>query len=114
MGNSDIGIGFTPSELLNFIKTDISITICDLRKKEEFAKGHIKKSILVKYAEGSLIDVPKHSKIILISKDNEQSKQMAIALRSHDIDAYYLIGGINNWPYRLYFTNISYVGTGYP
>ena len=113
MKNSDIGIGFTSSELLNFIKTDNNITIYDLRKKEEFAKGHIKKSSLVKYAEGSLIDVPKHSKIILISKDDEQSKQMVIALRSHDIDAYYLIGGINNWPYGLYFTNISYVGTKY-
>ena len=85
-----------------------------MRKKEEFAKGHIKKSGLIKYTEGSLIDVPKHSKIILISKDDKQSQQMALALRSHDIDAYYLIGGINNWPYRLYFTNISYVGTGYP
>lgn len=112
MENSDIGL--TPSELLNFIKTDNDIVIYDLRKKEEFAKGHIKKSSLVNYTEGSLIDVPKHSKIILISKDDEQSRQMAIALRSHDIDAHYLIGGINNWPYRLYFTNISYVGTEYP
>ncbi|MBS3921851.1 MAG: rhodanese-like domain-containing protein [Nitrosarchaeum sp.] len=114
MESFDAGKGFTSSELLNFINTDNNIIICDLRKKEEFAKGHIKKSSLVKYAEGSLIDVPKHSKIILISKDDEQSKQMVSALRSHDIDAYYLIGGINNWPYRLYFTNISYVGTGYP
>lgn len=112
MENFDIGL--TPSELLNFIKTDNNIAIYDLRKKEEFAKGHIKRSSLVKYVEGRLIDVPKHSKIILISKNDEQSKQMAIALRSNDIDAYYLIGGINNWPYRLYFTNISYVGTGYP
>ncbi|MEC4848437.1 MAG: hypothetical protein RI100_04540 [Nitrosarchaeum sp.] len=35
-------------------------------KQEEFAKGYIKKSILVKYDEGSLFDVSKHSKIILI------------------------------------------------
>lgn len=111
MENFDIGL--TPSELLNFIKTDNNIAIYDLRKKEEFAKGHIKKSRLVKYVEGRLIDVPKHSKIILISKDDKQSKQMTITLRSHDIDANYLIGGINNWPYRLYFTNISYVGTEY-
>jgi len=36
MENFDIGL--TPSELLNFIKTDNNITIYDLRKKEEFAK----------------------------------------------------------------------------
>ncbi|MCV0411644.1 rhodanese-like domain-containing protein [Nitrosarchaeum sp.] len=113
MKNSNAEIGFTSSELLNLIKTDNNIVIYDLRKKEEFAKGYIKKSSLVKYTEGSLIDISKHSKIILISKDDEQSKQMVISLRSHDIDAYYLIGGINNWPYRLYFTNISYVGTKY-
>ncbi|QLH10727.1 rhodanese-like domain-containing protein [Nitrosarchaeum sp. AC2] len=111
MENFDIGL--TPSELLNFIKTDNNIALYDLRKKEEFAKGHIKKSRLVKYVEGRLIDVPKHSKIILISKDDKQSKQITITLRSHDIDVHYLIGGINNWPYRLYFTNISYVGTEY-
>ena len=114
MINSDICIGFTESELLDLIKNDSNITICDLRKKEEFAKGHIKKSILANYAEESLLDVPKHSKVILISKDEEQSKKIAAVLRSNDIDAYYLIGGITNWPYRLYYTNISYVGTGYP
>lgn len=114
MINSDIRIGFTESELLDLIKNDSDITICDLRKKEEFAKGHIKKSILAKYTEESLLDVPKHSKVILISKCEEQSKKMAMALRSNDIDAYYLIGGIASWPYRLYYTNISYVGTGYP
>jgi rhodanese-related sulfurtransferase len=114
MINSDICIGFTESELLDLIKNDNNILICDLRKKEEFAKGHIKKSILANYTEESLLDVPKHSKVILISKDEEQSKKIAATLRSNDIDAYYLIGGINNWPYRLYYTNISYVGTGYP
>jgi len=114
MINSDICIGFTESELLDLIENDSNILICDLRKKEEFAKGHIKKSILANYTEKSLLDVPKHSKVILISKDEEQSKKIAAALRSNDIDAYYLIGGINNWPYRLYYTNISYVGTGYP
>ncbi len=114
MENSDIEFGFTASELLDFIKNDNNFTICDLRKKEEFAKGHIKKSILAKYAENRLLDVPKHSKVILVSKDEDQSKKMVSALRPHNIDAYYLIGGINNWPYRLYYTNISYVGTGYP
>lgn len=114
MENSNIGFGFTASELLYFIKNDNYITICDLRKKEEFAKGHIKKSILAKYAENSLLDVPKHTKVILVSKDENQSKKMASVLRSHNIDSYYLIGGINNWPYGLYYTNISYVGTEYP
>jgi len=113
MKNSDTSFGLTDYELSDLIQHNGNLVIYDLRKKEDFAKGHIKKSILVQYHEENLLDIPKLSKIVLISKDEEQSKKMVTALRSHDIDAFYLIGGIKNWSKGLYYTNISYVGTGY-
>ena len=113
MENTDISFGLTECELYDLIQHDSNLVVCDLRKKEEFAKGHIKRSILVQYNEENLLDVPKLSKVVLISKDEEQSKNMANALRSHGIDALYLIGGIKNWSKGLYYTNISYVETGY-
>ncbi len=113
MNNSDTSFGLTEYDLSDLIQHDSNLVIYDLRKKEDFAKGHIKKSILIQYNEENLLDIPKLSKVILISKDEEQSKKMSIALRSHNIDAYYLIGGIKNWSKGLYYTNISYVGTGY-
>jgi rhodanese-related sulfurtransferase len=113
MKNSDASFGLTEYELSDLIQHDNDLVIYDLRKKEDFAKGHIKKSILAQYAEGNLIDIPKLSKIVLISKDEVQSKNMAASLRSNDIEAFYLIGGIKNWSKGFYYTNISYVGTGY-
>lgn len=113
MNNSDTSFGLTEYDLSDLIQHDSNLVIYDLRKKEDFAKGHIKKSTLIQYNEENLLDIPKLSKVVLISKDEEQSKKMSIALRSHNIDAYYLIGGIKNWSKGLYYTNISYVGTGY-
>jgi len=113
MKNSDTSFGLNESQLYDLIQHDDNLVICDLRKKEDFAKGHIKKSTLIQYNEENLLDIPKLSKVVLISKDEEQSKKMSIVLRSHDIDAFYLIGGIKNWSKGLYYTNISYVGTGY-
>ncbi|MGI0056342.1 MAG: rhodanese-like domain-containing protein [Nitrosarchaeum sp.] len=113
MENLGTSFGLTECELSDLIQHDGNLMIYDLRKKEEFAKGHIKKSIIMQYNKENLIDVPKLSKIVLISKDEEQSKNMANVLRSHGIDALYLIGGIKNWSKGLYYTNISYVGTGY-
>lgn len=113
MKNSDMSFGLTEYELSDLIQHNTNLVICDLRKKEDFAKGHIKKSTLVQYHEKNLIDIPKFSKIVLISKEEEQSKKMANVLRSNGIEAFYLIGGIKNWSKGLYYTNISYVGTGY-
>lgn len=113
MKTFDTSFGLTEHELSDLIQHEDNLVICDLRKKEDFAKGHIKKSILVQYDEENLLDIPKLSKVVLISKDEEQSKKMAVALRSKNIDAFFLIGGIKNWSRGLYYTNISYVGTGY-
>ena len=114
MKTSDTQFGLTESELFDLIFHNCNLVIYDLRKKEDFAKGHVKKSTLIQFDEKHLIDVSKSSQVVLVSKDEEQSKTMAIALRSHNIDAFYLIGGIKNWSKGFYYTNISYVGTGYP
>ncbi len=113
MENSNTSFGLTEYELSDLIQHDPHLIIYDLRKKEEFAKGHIKNSTPIQYTEENLLDVPKLSKVVLISKDEEQSKKMVNALRSHGIDTFYLIGGIKHWSHGLYYTNISYVGTGY-
>ena len=114
MNTSDTSFGISESELFDMINHDDNIVIYDLRKMDDFAKGHIKKSKLVQFDEKHLIDVSKSTKVVLVSKDEEQSKTMMAALRSHNIDAFYLIGGIKNWSKGFYYTNISYVGTGYP
>ncbi len=113
MSNED-SFGLTEFQLSDMVKTDSSLVICDLRKKEDFAKGHIKKSILVKYDEEKLLDVPQNSKPVLVSYSEEQSKKIVIMLRNHNIEAFFLIGGIKRWTQGFYCTNISYVGTGYP
>ena len=115
MSNEE-SLGLTEFQLSDLIKSDSSLVICDLRKKEDFAKGHIKKSILVKYDEEKLLDVPPNSDVVLVSYNEKQAKGMASALnRSQNIkNIHYLIGGIKNWTQGLYCTNISYVGTGYP
>ena len=106
--------GLTQFQLSDMSKNDSSVVVCDLRKKEDFAKGHIKKSILAKFDEEKLIDIPKNTKVVLVSYNDEQSKNMAIALRANNIEAYYLMGGISEYTLGLYCTNILYVGTGYP
>ena len=113
MSNDD-SLGLTEFQLSDMTKSDPSLVICDLRKKEDFAKGHIKKSILAKYDEDKLLDVPPNSNVVLVSYDEEQAKNMASALHSQNIKIHYLIGGIKNWTQGLYCTNVSYVGTGYP
>lgn len=107
-------LGLTEFQLLDMSKKYDSVVICDLRKKEDFAKGHIKNSIMVAFDEEKLLDVPKNSKVVLVGYDEEQSKQVATALRARNIEAYYLIGGISGFTSGLYCTNIFYVGTGYP
>jgi len=113
MSNED-SFGLTEFQLSDRAKTDSSLVICDLRKKEDFAKGHIKKSILANYDEEKLLDVPQNSKPVLVSYNEEQSKKMTSVLRNHNVEAFFLIGGIKRWTRGLYCTNISYVGTGYP
>jgi rhodanese-related sulfurtransferase len=113
MSNDD-SLGMTEFQLSDLSKTEPSLIVCDLRKKEDFAKAHIKKSKLAKFDETKLLDVPKNSKIVLVSYDEEQSKKIASVMRTHDIEAYYLIGGIRNYTRGLYCTNVFYVGTGYP
>ena len=114
MKNSDTLFGLTESELFDLICHGDDFIIYDLRKKEDFAKGHIKKSILIQFTEKVLVDTSKSSKTILVSKDEEQAKKMTTTLRSNGINAFYLIGGIKNWSKGFYYTNISYVGTDYP
>lgn len=114
MKDSVLSYGLTEKELSDLIYVGGELLIYDLRKKEDFAKGHIKKSILIQFDEENLINTSKSSKVVLVSKDEEQSKKMALSLRNQNIDAFYLIGGIKNWTLGLYCTNISYVGTGYP
>jgi rhodanese-related sulfurtransferase len=111
---TDDSLGLTELQLDDMLGSDHSLIVCDLRRKEDFAKGHIKHSVLAKYDEEKLLDVPQNARVVLVSYDEEQSKKMAYALYSHNIDAHYLIGGIRRWSRGLYYTNISYVGTGYP
>ena len=112
--SSEDSFGLTDFQLSDMSVNDSSIVICDLRKKEDFAKAHIKKSVLAEFNEEKLIDVAKNQKIVLVSYDDEQSKKVALALRANGINAYYLIGGISGYTLGLYCTNILYVGTGYP
>ncbi|MFB5605293.1 MAG: rhodanese-like domain-containing protein [Nitrosarchaeum sp.] len=112
MDNSDNSYGLTEYELSDLIQHDSNLLLYDLRKKEDFAKGHIKKSTLVQFNEKNLLNIPKSSKVVLISSDEEQSKMMTSVLRSNGITVFYLIGGIKKWSKGLYYTNISYVKTG--
>jgi hypothetical protein len=47
MPQEDFGV--TEFQLSEMLKHDSSVIAYDLRKKEDFSKGHIKKSTLVKF-----------------------------------------------------------------
>lgn len=106
--------GISESQLIEFRQTKPNILLIDLRKKEDFAKGHIKGSNILALDEEKILNIPEHTPIILISYEEKQSKIMANTLREKNFETYYLVGGLRNWSRGLYCTNISYVGTNYP
>lgn len=105
--------GLSESKLNELRKKNPDLVIFDLRKKEEFAKGHIKGSRLVEFDERELIKSSGKT-MVLVSKSEEQSKKLADILRSKNIESFFLIGGIKGWTRGLYCKNIEYVGTDYP
>ncbi len=107
-----MALGITESKLLE-LKSKNNVVVVDLRKKQDFAKAHIKGSILANYDEKSLLTVSGNPTVVLVSDNAEQSKNMANALHAQGFDVYFLEGGLKNWTRGFYCTNISYVGTNY-
>ena len=107
-------LGISENELLDLKKNNPNLILIDIRKKEDFAKAHIKGSQLMKLDEDTLLDVPKSSTIVLIGDSEHQSRIIAEKLHEKKFDIYYLVGGIKNWSRGFYCTNINYVGKNYP
>ena len=73
----------------------------DLRAKEEFEKSHIKGSVHVvcdsKAKERIMPNIPKGTKIVLISKIDESAKGVAKTMTENELDECYLSGGFSAW-----------------
>lgn len=95
-------------------KNNQNLVLLDIRKKEDFAKAHIKGSQLIEFDENSILNVPKNNIVVLVGDSEKQTQTIAEKLRKKNFDAYYLVGGIKSWTMGFYCTNINYVGTDYP
>lgn len=82
-----------------------NIIILDVRTKEEYLKGHIKKSILIPYDEihyyAPLYLTDKTQTILVYCRTGRRSKIAAKALIMMGYENVYEFGGILEWPYKI-------------
>ena len=93
--------GLTEDELRTVISQEDHLLLFDLREKEQFEKNHVKGSVHavcdVQAKEKIMPNIPKNTKIILISDPEDFSKEIANMMRSFGLEAYYLQGGFASW-----------------
>jgi glyoxylase-like metal-dependent hydrolase (beta-lactamase superfamily II)/rhodanese-related sulfurtransferase len=105
MGHSYVSSEITPEELKSRLDGGQHLMVFDIGERDRFERGHIpgsayavcdadaKKNIMPK--------LPKNIEIVLVSDDDEYSRQMAQMMTQIGLNAKYLQGGINAWKWNL-------------
>ena len=83
------------------LKKQQPLLLFDLRTKEEFEKSHITGSVHAvcdsRAKERIMPNIPKRTKIVLISESDEHADKTAKMMVSFGLDACYLSGGFASW-----------------
>ena len=105
LGNSSLSIEMTPEGLKSKLEGGQHLMVFDIGERDRFEQRHIpgsayavcdadaKKNIMPK--------LPKNIEIVLVSDDDEYSKQMAQMMTQIGLNTRYLQGGINAWKWDL-------------
>ena len=94
-------LGITPEQLNLELEKQKPLLLFDLRAKEEFEKSHIKGSVHAvcdsRAKERIMPNIPKGTKIVLISEPDEYADKTAKMMVAFGLDACYLSGGFSSW-----------------
>ena len=99
-------LGITADELSKSLEQKEGILILDLRKKEQFAEGHIPNSAnvaadLPQQKQTILSKVPAAFRIILVDDGSGEAEQYAQAMARFGFRSQFLKGGITEWKSEL-------------
>lgn len=96
-------------ELKNRLDNNENTIIFDIRSKNEYESGHIPKSAFAvcnsETQKQIMPRLPKDSKIVLVSDDDQYSSKKASFMKSEGLDAVYLKDGISSWKWELETTS---------
>jgi len=92
-------------ELKNRQDNNEGTIIFDIRQKDKYESGHIPKSVFAECnsqtQEQIMPKLPRDSKIVLVSDDDQYSSKMTSFMKNSGLDAIYLKGGISTWRWEL-------------
>jgi glyoxylase-like metal-dependent hydrolase (beta-lactamase superfamily II)/rhodanese-related sulfurtransferase len=96
-------------ELKNRLDNNENTIIFDIRQKDKYESGHIPKSVFAECNSQTQQQImprlPKDSKIVLVSDDEQYSSKMTLFMKNAGLDATYLKGGISAWTLELETTH---------
>ncbi len=94
----------SPSEVYEYMKTDKSIVLLDVREDYEYKNGHIKGARLLPVGEIKTkidtMNVPRETKIVVYCQSGARSARACNILTHKGYNNVYNLGGIMNWPYE--------------
>jgi glyoxylase-like metal-dependent hydrolase (beta-lactamase superfamily II)/rhodanese-related sulfurtransferase len=92
-------------ELKNRLENNEKTIIFDIRQENEYESGHIPRSVLgvcnSETQKNIIPRLPKDSKIVLVSDDDQYSSKMTSFMISAGLDATFLKGGVSSWKWEL-------------
>jgi len=92
-------------ELKDRLDNNENTIIFDIRSKNEYELGHIPKSAFAvcnsETQKKIMPKLPRNSKIVLVSNDDQHSLNMVSFMKSEGLDAVYLNGGMSSWKWEL-------------
>jgi len=98
-------LGITSENLNDDLAQQKPLLLFDLRTKEDFEESHIDGSVHavcdIQAKEKFMPQIPKNTKIILISESEEFSKKTAQMMASFGLNSHYLVGGFSSWKGKL-------------
>lgn len=79
------------------------VSIIDVRSEEEYASGHIEKSLNIPLDYINEIQIDTNNKLIVYCQSGRRSKEAFKILKKLGYESVLDMGGINSWPYELVY-----------
>ncbi|QUC65681.1 MBL fold metallo-hydrolase [Nitrosopumilus sp. K4] len=94
-------LSISSEELTKNIADHVPLLLFDLRLRDDFEESHVEGSVHAvcdtDAKEKIMPNIPKDTKIVLISEPDDFSKEIAEMMVSFGLDAHYLQGGFSSW-----------------